>query len=128
MSAYCHVNDTALSVGITTWGAGFAIVAMVLAPLSELRGRKPVFIVSGIIFVISQLCCVITRSYSGMLIARFFVGVGASTFSAMVGGVLDDIYHAQDRNAPMAFFSSGVFIGTGLGPMISGINAQVLQL
>jgi MFS family permease len=62
---------------------GFAIAPMILAPLSEINGRRPVFIASGILFVICQLCTGITRSYAGMLVVRFFVGVGGSTFSTM---------------------------------------------
>ena len=83
---------------------------MVMAPFSEIRGRRPVFIATGILFVICQLCCAITRSYGGMLVARFFGGVGGSTFSTMVGGVISDIYHDEDRNAPMALFSGKDFL------------------
>lgn len=43
-----------------------------------------------------------------------------ATFSTMVGGVISDIYHAQDRNAPMSCFSGAALFGTGLGPLISG--------
>lgn len=38
----------------------------------------------------------------------------------MVGGVISDIYHAQDRNGPMSCFSGAALFGTGLGPLISG--------
>ena len=38
----------------------------------------------------------------------------------MVGGVISDIYHAQDRNTPMALFSGAALFGTGLAPLISG--------
>lgn len=43
-----------------------------------------------------------------------------ATFSTMVGGVISDIYHAQDRNTPMALFSGAALFGTGLAPMIAG--------
>lgn len=39
----------------------------------------------------------------------------------MVGGVISDIYHAQDRNTPMALFSAAALFGTGLAPLISGV-------
>jgi hypothetical protein len=108
MTKEWHVSSVAALVGITTFTSGmcspvdihsvnplcsrhrslqlslgFAIAPMILAPLSEINGRRPVFIASGILFVICQLCTGITRSYAGMLIVRFFVGVGGSTFSTM---------------------------------------------
>lgn len=95
MSDYWGVSQVAIYVGITTFTTGFAVAPMVLAPFSELNGRKPVFVATGILFVVCQLCCAVTHSYSGMLVARFFVGVGGSTFSTMVGGVVSDIYHTE---------------------------------
>jgi MFS family permease len=59
-----------------------------------------------------------------MLVVRFFVGVGSSTFSTMVGGVISDIYHTEDRNTPMALFSGAALFGTGLGPLVCGFIAQ----
>ena len=145
LSEYWHVSQVATLVGITTFTTGFAIAPMVLAPFSELNGRKPVFIATGTLFVICQLCCAVTRSFPGMLMARFFAGVGGSTFSTMVGGVVSDMYHTQgrevlalfkqphmtdaslDRNTPMALFSGAALFGTGLGPLVSGFIAQNLS-
>jgi multidrug resistance protein len=97
---------------------------MILAPFSEINGRRPVFIASGILFVICQLCTGLTKSYAGMLVVRFFTGVGGSTFSTMVGGVVADIYHAENRNTPMALFSGSALFGTGWGPLVCGFIAQ----
>ncbi|KAI4239514.1 MAG: hypothetical protein LQ352_007791 [Teloschistes flavicans] len=121
-----QVGQTAIYVGITMFTTGFAVAPMVLAPFSELNGRKPVFIATGTLFVISQLCCAVTRSYAGMLLARFFAGVGGSTFSTMVGGVVSDVYDTEDRNKPMALFAGAALFGTGLGPLCSGFIAQHL--
>ena len=105
LSEYWGVSQVATYVGITTFTTGFAIAPMVLAPFSEINGRYPVFVATGALFVACQFCCAISRSFTGMLIARFFVGVGGSTFSTMVGGVVSDIYLTADRNQPMTLFT-----------------------
>jgi hypothetical protein len=124
MSEEWHVSTVAINVGITTFCTGFGIAPMVLAPFSEINGRYPVFVGSGILFLVCQICCAVTHSYPGMLVARFFVGCGSSVFSTMVGGVVSDLYHAEGRNTPMALFSGGALFGTGLGPLVSGFIAQ----
>ena len=43
-----------------------------------------------------------------------------ATFSTMVGGVISDIYHAEERNTPMSLFSAAALFGTGLAPLLSG--------
>lgn len=127
MTTEWSISNVAALVGITMFTTGFAIAPMVLAPFSEINGRRPVFIASGILFVICQLCSGLTQSYAGMLVVRFLAGVGGSTFSTMVGGVVADIYQAQDRNTPMALFSGSALFGTGLGPLVAGFVAQNLQ-
>jgi multidrug resistance protein len=124
MSAEWGVSETAVFVGITTFCCGFGIAPMILAPFSEINGRYPVFVGSGILFLICQICCAVTHSFPGMLVARFFAGCGSSVFSTMVGGIISDLYHAKDRNTPMAIFSGGALVGTGLGPLVSGFIAQ----
>lgn len=124
MAAEWNVSEVAVVVGITTFCAGFAIAPMVLAPFSEINGRYPVFVGAGILYLICQVCCAVTRSYPGMIVARFWVGAGSSVFSTMVGGVVSDLYHAESRNTPMALFSGGALFGTGMGPLVSGFIAQ----
>lgn len=127
MSREWGVSHVAILVGITTFCIGFATAPMVLAPFSEINGRYPVFIAAGILYEICQICCAVTRSYPGMLLARFFAGVGSSVFSTMVGGVISDLYHAEDRNTPMAIFSGAALFGTGIGPLVSGVITQHLD-
>ncbi|KAH7251589.1 major facilitator superfamily domain-containing protein [Fusarium tricinctum] len=120
-------SHTATLAGITTFCAGFAIAPMALAPISEIWGRRPVFILAGFVFVISQAVCSVMPNLAGMLIARFFVGVGGSVFSSVVGGVIADLWEKEDRNTPMALFSGFVLFGTGLGPLVSAAFVNNLE-
>ncbi|KAE8320262.1 major facilitator superfamily domain-containing protein [Aspergillus transmontanensis] len=119
MSAYA-AGSVVYNLGISLYTLGFAIAPMVLAPFSEINGRRPIFVSSGLVFTVCLIGSGATESFAGMLVARFFLGVGGSTFSTMVGGVISDIYHAEHRNVPMSCFSGAVLFGTGLGPLIPG--------
>ena len=115
-------------VGLTTFTTGFAFAPMALAPISEIWGRFPVFIVAGFVFVIFQAVCSVMPHIAGLIIARFFLGCGASVFSAVVGGVIADIWDKKERNTPMALFSGSVLAGTGAGPLVaSGIIKNLGQ-
>lgn len=127
VSTKWDVSQTVAYLGITTFVVGFGIAPMVLAPFSELNGRRPVFVLTGRLFLVSQVACAATRSFAGLLVARFFVGVGGSTFSSTIGGVISDIYFKEERNTPMALFSGAALFGVGLGPLVSGFVAQNLD-
>ncbi|KAJ5584370.1 Major facilitator superfamily domain general substrate transporter [Penicillium hispanicum] len=115
------ISSVVYNLGITLFCIGFALAPMVLAPFSEINGRRPIFVASGVLFVACLIACGGTHSFAGLLVARLFQGVGASTFSTMVGGVISDIYHAEERNTPMALFSASALFGTGLAPLLAGV-------
>ncbi|KAL4986130.1 major facilitator superfamily domain-containing protein [Aspergillus falconensis] len=120
LTAKWNVSRVVYNLGITLFCLGFGIAPMILAPFSEINGRRPIFVSSGLVFTVCLIGCGATDSFAGLLVARFFLGIGGSTFSTMVGGVISDIYHTGDRNTPMSYFSGSVLFGTGLGPLISG--------
>ena len=120
------ISAVVYKLGITLFTAGFGIAPMILAPFSEINGRRPVFVAAGLLFVVCQIGCAVTDSFAGMLLARFFLGCGGSTFSTMVGGILADIWPTVDRNWAMVLFTGATLFGTGLGPLVSGYVAQRL--
>jgi multidrug resistance protein len=119
-------SDTAIVAGITIYTAAFAIGPMILAPFSEIIGRKPLFVCSGVIFAASQLGMGFTTSYAGLVVSRFIAGFTSSTFSSIIGGTFSDMFNSEDRNTPMTIFSACTLAGTGLGPAISGVMTHNL--
>ncbi|KAF4979801.1 hypothetical protein FZEAL_4061 [Fusarium zealandicum] len=116
-----QISDTQFNAGITIFVAGFGFAPMILAPVSEIHGRYWVFVGSGMVFFLGTLGCAVTNSYAGIMVSRFVTGSGAAVFATLTGGVVSDLYRKEDRNTPMALYSLSIMIGTGLGPLISGI-------
>ena len=117
-------SPTAALAGISTFCAGFALAPMALAPLSELRGRYPVFAAGGLVYVLAQAACGAATGLPALLVARLLVGAGGSVFSTVVGGVVADLWGAAGRNTPMALFSGAVLAGTGAGPLVAAVIAE----
>jgi MFS family permease len=115
-----HASQVAVTTGITSFCIGFGIFPMLLAPLSEIHGRYPVFFYTGIGYVAMQIGCALAPNLPAMIILRLLMGGASSVFSTMVGGVISDLYHTHDRNKAMALFSGAALFGTGLGVFISG--------
>ncbi|KAM3533018.1 hypothetical protein MY4038_003737 [Beauveria bassiana] len=120
-------SRTAIMAGITTFCLGFGFAPMALAPLSEAWGRYPIFVAAGSVYLVFQALCSVMPHVAGMLVCRFFVGAGASVFSAVVGGVIADLWGKEDRNTPMALFSGSVLLGTGAGPLVSAALINIIK-
>ncbi|KAF3763882.1 putative MFS multidrug transporter [Cryphonectria parasitica EP155] len=121
------VSNLAVYCGITVFTLCFAVAPMVLASLSEITGRRPLFVTAGVVFAVSQLGSAVTQSFAGMLVTRALAGMSCSVFSAVVGGVISDIYVAKDRNTAMAIFTGAALAGTGVGPLVSSVIEQHLS-
>lgn len=50
LMAKWHVGKVVYNLGITLFTLGFGIAPMVLAPFSEINGRRPIFVGSGLVF------------------------------------------------------------------------------
>lgn len=124
MAREWQVSEMAIHFGTTAFCSGFAVAPMVLAPVSEMKGRYAVLAASGCVFMVSLVGCATANSYIGMMIWRLWTGVGSSAFSAVVGGVVSDLYCAEERNTPMAIFAGSSMFGIGMGPVVSSTIVQ----
>src|SRR5579862_601315 len=64
IAAEFHTTDLITTVGVTTYVLGFAFGPLVWAPLSEARGRRPVYLVSWTVFTIFQIPCALAKNPS----------------------------------------------------------------
>ncbi|KAF7554991.1 hypothetical protein G7Z17_g2528 [Cylindrodendrum hubeiense] len=122
-----NVGDTEYNLGITLFVAGFGFAPMIMAPISENYGRYWVFVGAGVVFFLGTMGCAVTTSFAGMLVSRLITGSGGSIFATLTGGVIGDLFHQDERNTPMALYSATVMIGTGLGPLFSGLIVENLR-
>ncbi|ETS75482.1 hypothetical protein PFICI_12426 [Pestalotiopsis fici W106-1] len=121
MQQQWQVSETLFDLGLLMYVVAFAFAPMTLAPISELYGRYWVYVGSGLVLFLGTVGCAFAPSLGPMLFFRLVAGCGGSVYSTLTGGVLADVYLAEARSTPMAIYMLLVFIGIGLGPMVSGL-------
>lgn len=89
--------------------------ALVASPLSELYGRKRVYLISFGIAVVFIIPCAVAKNIQTLLVCRAIDGIAFSTPIALVGGTLADMWHRDERAVPMAVFSAAPFLGPIIG-------------
>lgn len=126
LEASWSLTGAQFNAGITLFVAAFGFSPMILAPVSEAYGRYWVFVGAAGVFLLGTLGCALTHSYAGMLVARLVTGTGAAVFATLAGGVVSDVFRGDVRNTPMACYSLAIMVGTGLGPLISGVAVDAV--
>jgi len=84
---------------------------MVMSPLSEFYGRRPIYIASYTFFLIWLIPCAVARNIETMLVARFFDGLAGSAFLSVAGGTVGDLFPKAQLSLPMAFYTAAPFVG-----------------
>jgi MFS family permease len=90
------------------------------APFSEIYGRQLVFVGTYTAFVAFNAAAAGGPNIYGLLILRFFAAAFGSSPLTNAGGVIADIFNANERGLAMSIFSAAPFMGPVLGPIIGG--------
>lgn len=112
-------NEVAL-LTISMFVIGFGVGPLAFAPLSELYGRKPVYIITIALAVIFEIPCAVAQNIGTLLVCRLIDGVAFSAPMTLVGGTLADLWKNEERGVPMAVFSAAPFAGPAIGPLAGG--------
>lgn len=84
---------------------------MVLGPLSEFYGRRPIYIIGFFFFTVWLIPSAVAQNIETMLIARFFDGLSGSAFLSVAGGTVGDMFTRDQLQAPMMVYSAAPFLG-----------------
>ncbi|EXK28876.1 hypothetical protein FOXG_12240 [Fusarium oxysporum f. sp. lycopersici 4287] len=113
-------SHTLITAGVSLYVLGFAVGPLLWAPLCEIYGRQIIFVISYGLYVVFSAACTADNGVATLLVLRFFCGTFGSSPLTNAGGVISDIFNADERAIAMAFFSLAPALGPSLGPFIGG--------
>lgn len=107
-------NSTIVAtLGLALFVFGLGSAPMLLGPLSEFYGRRPIYILGYAFFTIWLIPSAVAQNIQTMLVARFFDGLGGSAFLSVAGGTVGDMFSKESLAAPMMIYSAAPFLGPG---------------
>jgi MFS family permease len=87
---------------VSVFVLGFAFGPLLLAPLSEMYGRSPVYHTCNVLFLVFTIGCAVAKNM-GMLIAfRFLAGFAGVATVSCGSGTIADIMPPESRGRAMA--------------------------
>lgn len=119
------LGTTQISFSIYFLGLGFG--PFVIAALSEMYGRKPVWLACNAWYVVWNSLCPVASSAGLMISGRFLAGCGASAGITLTGPILADMYRADERGKSFAVAGLLPYLGPALGPIVGGAVSQTVR-
>lgn len=120
MSKALHINPRQIGLLITVFTLPGIFLTPFLGMLADRYGRKKILIPSLILFAVAGASCAFLQTFNGLLIARFFQGVGATSLGALNVTLIGDLFRGRQRAAAMGYNASVLSVGTASYPTIGG--------
>src|SRR6185312_654628 len=105
----------------------YLITSTVTTPLygklSDIYGRRPMFITAISIFVVGSLMCTFATSMYELAAFRAFQGIGAGGLFSMALAILADIAPPRERAKYQGYFLAVFGTSSVIGPLVGGFFA-----
>ncbi|KAG1848315.1 major facilitator superfamily domain-containing protein [Suillus subalutaceus] len=111
------------TVGLSLYVLGFGIVPLISSSFSEECGRRPLYIVSSVLFMLAEVMNALAPNIQVVIVSRILQGVFGSTGASLVGGSIADIWQPHERGLPMSLFAFSSIFSFGLGSVFGGLIA-----
>ncbi|EGX96672.1 MFS transporter, putative [Cordyceps militaris CM01] len=118
------VSRTYATMGLTTYLLGLAVGSLVVAPMSELFGRRVVYLTGLAIWAVFIIPCGVADCLTTILANRFVSALFGAALISNGPGTVVDVSKPEYLAMGMSLFSLGPFNGPVLGPLIGGFVYQ----
>ncbi|KAF4972816.1 hypothetical protein FSARC_716 [Fusarium sarcochroum] len=120
MVEFNSTNEQLASFIVSVYLLGYCFGPLVVAPLSEMYGRLPLYNICNVLFVIFNVACALSPNLGGLIAFRLLAGLAGCCPLTLGAGSLADIISKEKRGAAMSSWVLGPLLGPVVGPIAGG--------
>ncbi|KAJ8110029.1 hypothetical protein OPT61_g7016 [Boeremia exigua] len=138
------ISASSAQITLSSYFLGMAFAPFLIAAMSEMYGRKRVWVACNAWYILWNSLCPVGHSAPLMIVGRLMTGAGASvgvTVSShtafasasdhspqqLNGPVMADMYGKSERGRSMAIVTLLPYIGPALGPIVGGLITHYIH-
>lgn len=121
-----YVSSEVAVLGTALYPLGFTFGPLIGAPLSELYGRRIVFLTCLPLTILSVVGLALSYNMPMILFFRLLSAVFISGPFAVAGGAVSDLWTQDERPIPIILYSTAPNLGSTLGVVVGGFTNYFL--
>ena len=121
-----HCSLEVATLGTSLFVLGFAVGPLMWAPMSELYGRQILFFGTYAVLTTFNAGAAGSQNMRTLIVLRFLAGAFGSSPLTNAGGVIADMFPANQRGLGMSLFASAPFLGPAIGPIVGGFVGETV--
>lgn len=102
---------------VSVYLLGYCFGPLLIAPISEIFGRRIVYNVCNMLYVVFTVACAVAPEIGSLTVFRFFAGCAGSSPLTIGAGSIADMFVQEKRGSAMAAWALGPLIGPVIGPV-----------
>ncbi|KAK2600983.1 hypothetical protein N8I77_010471 [Diaporthe amygdali] len=119
------VAKVSLTTGLYMMGLGLGSV--IASPTAILWGKRPVYLVSAVLFVITSVWCALSPNYASLVVARICQGISVSPVECLPSATVAEIFFLHERAFRLGIYTLLLLGGKNLIPLVSAAIIQSLS-
>jgi MFS transporter, DHA1 family, multidrug resistance protein len=127
VEADLHATQAKAAAAIAIFLAGFATAPILVGPLADRFGRKPVMLAGLALFALCGAGCALAPSILTLLAFRLVQGAGAGAVGVLPRAIIRDLFEGREARLSLAavslMFSVGPLIAPTLGAAVLALGS-----
>lgn len=121
MAAYFGSTDAFMQLSLSLYMLTFAFSQILLGPLSDAFGRRPVLIYATPIFFIGNVVCILANHAEVLLLGRVIMGLGVGALAFTASALIVDTFKGKELSQVASNFSTAYSFVPIAAPVVGGI-------
>jgi MFS family permease len=118
------IPRVSLTTGLYMMGLGLGSVIM--SPTAILYGKRPVYLATSILFILSSVWCALSPNYTSLAVARIIQGIAVSPVECLPSASVAEIFFLHERAYRLGIYTLLLLGGKNLIPLVSAAIIQSL--
>ena len=110
-----------LSWLVTAYSLAAAVFLMPFGKLSDIYGRKRIFLIGTVLYTVACLLCALASSSVTLLLSRIVQGISGAMLFSTSTAILTSVYPPQERGKALGINTATVYTGLSMGPFLGGL-------